>query len=188
MPIIQNTPPAVEPISLAEVKAHLRILHSDEDGALIRFVAAARHDIENRTGLHLITQNWSQFFDSWPNCGYLPLSLSPIIAVTDVKIYGDDDVAAPIDPAHYYLDRLSRPSRLTMRNGRWLPQPGRSLSGIEVVLSLGFGPTADAVPQPLREAILLRAGHWYANRGDDAKAAEPLAVASLIETYRRVRL
>jgi uncharacterized phiE125 gp8 family phage protein len=188
MPTILNTPPLLEPISLAETKAHLRVLHSDEDTTITRLIEAARRDVENRTGQILITQSWSQFFDGWPICGYLPLSLSPIISVIDVKIYGDDDVAAIVDPAHYYLDRRSRPARLTMRNGRWLPQPGRKLNGIEVVLNVGFGAAAAAVPQPLSEAMLLLVGHWYANRGDDAKVFEPLAIASLVEAYRRVRI
>jgi uncharacterized phiE125 gp8 family phage protein len=188
MPNLLNTPPVVEPISLAEAKAYLRVSHVDEDATISRLIEAARQTVEKHLGLGLLSQSWSVFFDRWPAPGYLPITLAPILAITDVKIYGDDNVAAIIDPAHYYLDRLSRPARLTMRVGRWLPQPGRVLNGIEVVLSVGFGTTAASVPQPLREALLLLLTHYYANRGDAAAFDMPAGIASLLDPFRLVRL
>jgi uncharacterized phiE125 gp8 family phage protein len=187
MPTILTTPPAVEPVTLAEVKAHLRVGHADEDALLSGLIVSARRVLEQQSGLCLISQGWSCFRDSWPVGHSLELPLSPVIALGDVKVYGEDDTAAAIDPAHYFLDNVSRPPRLVLRDGRIWPPPGRAANGIEIEVTAGFGTAASDVPQQLREAILLMVAHWYGSRGD-SEVRMPLSVAAIIAEFREVRL
>ncbi len=56
MPLIQTTPPAAEPLSLAEAKAHLRITHSNDDAYIDKLVTAARRACEMRSNLCFVTQ------------------------------------------------------------------------------------------------------------------------------------
>ncbi len=188
MSSILVTPPALEPVSLAEAKAHLRIGHVDEDAMISRLIIAARRHVEAHTGLGLIFQGWTHFRDDWPEGGVVELPLSPVIAVTQVKTWGEDDVAASVDPAHYYIDRISQPPRLLLRGSRVWARPGRIGNGIEIVLTVGFGAAAGDVPAELRQAILDLLAHWHAQRGDVAETALPLTVATVIERFREKRL
>lgn len=61
--------PAVEPITLSEAKAHLRVTDTVEDALISNLIKAAREEVEQATGLALITQEWRLYLDSWPPSG-----------------------------------------------------------------------------------------------------------------------
>jgi uncharacterized phiE125 gp8 family phage protein len=188
MPLILNSPPLVEPLMLAEAKLHLRISHGDDDAFIDRLISAARRQVEARTGLRLISQNWSAFWQSWPDDGVLALPLHPVQSVSDLKLHGEDDVAAVIDPAHYFLDQASHPNRLVIRQGRVMSPPGRRANGIELMFEVGFGPAPSDVPQDLRQVMLITIAAWFANRGEAAGAELPALARDLLTPYRLLRL
>ncbi len=184
MPAIQTAPPLTEPVTLAEAKAHLRVTHGDDDAYISTLIKLARAGVEAQTGLGLISQGWSVFRDDWPRDGIITLPLAPVLDVIDIKAYGDDDVAATIDPAHYYADRMSRPPRIVLRGSRNWVRPARVANGIEILLVIGFV----SVPEALREAVLQLVGFWYATRGDAARDERPLAVMPLLQPFMERRL
>lgn len=187
MPLILTTPPAAEPVSLAEAKAHLRVNHADDDAYISRLISAARRTVERTTSLRLVTQDWSLFADCWPDGPALSLQLAPVTAIDDIITYGEDDTPATVDPAHYYLDPVSRPARAVLRDGRMPPRGGRPVNAIEVRFTAGFG-AASSVPEDLRQAILLTVAHWFDHRGDGDGGALPLAAVELLTAHRSVRL
>jgi uncharacterized phiE125 gp8 family phage protein len=187
MSSILTSPPAVEPISLAEAKAHLRVSETAEDGLIGTLIVSARRHVEAATGLGLISQGWSVFLDRFPDGPELALPLWPLIAVGDVKVFGEDDVASIVDPSHYFTDKVARPARLVLRFSRIWPRPGRVANGIEVQVTVGFGAAAADVPAPLREAILKLLAHWFERRGDETGDV-PLGLEALLQPYRSARL
>ncbi len=188
MSLILITPPAIEPVSLADAKSHLRISHTDDDAYITRIITAARRQIEQRLDTGLIQQTWSYFINRWPDCRAITLPLSPVIAVTDVITYSDDDAAATLDPAHYYIDRRSKPPLLALRNDRPAPSAGRRFAGIEVKMTVGYGATAASVPDDIRQALLLSITAWFADRGENQSGFLPLMARELIAPYRNARL
>jgi uncharacterized phiE125 gp8 family phage protein len=187
MSLALTTPPVVEPVGLAEVKAHLRVPHVDDDALISTLIVSARRRVEMKTGLRLISQGWSQFLDCWPQGGLVELKVNPVSAVSDVIVYGDLDTTAPVDPAHYFLDATANPPRVVFRQGRNPSPPGRRVKGIEVRFTAGFG-LAAAVPADLKQAILLLVADAYAYRGDESTRVMPPAVLELINAYRVMRL
>lgn len=188
MPAILITPPAIEPVSLAEAKAHLRVVHTEEDQLIGTLINSARRIVEARSGLLLIQQVWTAYLDNWPETGIINLPLWPVTTVNDLTVYGEDNVAAAIDPAHYFADSASRPARLVMRGSRAWARPGRIANGIAVTMTVGYGAAATAVPAPLREAILVLVAHWFEHRGNANPPPLPLTLDALIRPYRGVRL
>lgn len=188
MPSILVTPPQVEPVTLADAKAHLRISHADEDQLIGALISAARRVAEARTGLCFIRQGWAYFRDAWPEDGIIALPLGPVLSVEDLAVFGEDDEKAVIDPAHYVVDPASRPPRLMLRGSRIWQRPGRAVNGIGVTLVAGFGTSPDEVPQPLRLAMLQLVAHWYEHRGSDAPPPMPVKIDALLNPYRMVRL
>ena len=185
MPSILTTPPLAEPLALAEAKAHLRVTAPDEDAMISALIIAARRQVEQMAGIQLVTQGWSVFLDRWPEEQAIALPQWPLISVNDLKVYGEDNIAAVIDPAHYFGDTVTRPARLVRRGSRSWASPGRIANGIEILVTAGFGAAA-AVPQDLKTAMLRLIAHWFEHRGDGE--TPPLDVAALVQPYRDIRL
>jgi len=53
--------PAVEPVTLEETKAHLRVEFADDDALIAGLIKAARDCAESATNRKLITQPWRGF-------------------------------------------------------------------------------------------------------------------------------
>jgi hypothetical protein len=59
-----NTPPAQEPVTLAQAKAWLRVESgTDEDDLIAALIAAARARAEWHTGRAFVTQGWTLWLD-----------------------------------------------------------------------------------------------------------------------------
>jgi uncharacterized phiE125 gp8 family phage protein len=185
VPLILTSPPATEPISLAEAKAHLRVPHADDDAYISTLIIAARRAAEARTGHALITQGWSLWLDRWPDAPVVSLGLAPVSAIADIIVYGEDGTPATYDPAHYYLDGVSKPGRAVLRPDRLPPIPGRRVNGIEIRFTAGFG-AASAVPQDLKQALLLIIANWFEHRGEGGSL--PRSAAEILCRHRMVRL
>ena len=188
MASILTSPPAIEPVSLDQAKVHLRIRSSDDDEVISSLIVAARRYSEAKTGLALIQQGWSQFLDQWPEDGIVELAAQPLMSVESVKVYGDDDVPAIVDGSLYFVDKISRPSRLLPRNGGCWPIPSRNGNGIEIAFTAGFGENAGDVPEDLREALLQLVAHWFENRGTGREPELPLTVETILARYRELKL
>jgi uncharacterized phiE125 gp8 family phage protein len=184
-------PPAAEPATLAQAKAHLKLDAGDEDEIVSRLIVAARAHVERLTGLKLMEQRWAVWLDRWPEGCAIRLPLAPVGAVDEVNVYGEDDVAAAVAAEAYFLDAADRPPRLVRRTGWTWPSPGRRANGIEIQVTAGFGPDADDVPAELRQAILMLVAHWYEQRTgiEDAPfQAVPRGIGALLAPFKAARL
>lgn len=190
MPSILLTPPASEPVSLAEAKVFMRIEHNDDDDALSALIAGARTHIEAQTRRALITQVWRLTRDVWPASGVLPILPVPLRQLIAVRVFTAGG-AQLVDHDSFETDKVAAPARLTFVRGA-MPSPGRPFGGIEIDVEAGYGDDADDVPQPLRQAIKLLVAHWYENRALIAASGEvasvPAAVAGLVAPYRVMSL
>jgi uncharacterized phiE125 gp8 family phage protein len=85
--------------------------------------------------------------------------------------------------------RDSRRPRLVGRFGRNLPRIPRG-GHAEIRFTAGFGPSWDAVPADLRQAVFLLAAHFFDNRSETeaTPGVMPFGVLVLIEGYRATRI
>lgn len=190
MTLTTLTGPAAEPLLLGDAKAQLRLSSSDEDELITRLIITARQHVEHHTGLALITQTRRHSRDAWPPGRSVPLPVHPVQSVDVVRIHGAEEAFAVLDPAHIHLAAAQRPARLSLRAGRAWPRPGRRQGGIEIDLTVGFGPSGEDVPAPLRHAMLLLVAHWFENREpmEASPGRLPHMVSALLAPFRWVGL
>ena len=195
MALVPTSGPALEPLSLAEAKAHLRVDGTDEDALIGALISTSRLHIEAALSRGLITQSWSLFRDSWPRQGVVELQLAPLQSVDAVRLYAIDGTASAVAASSYLIDALSVPPRLVRTApGAWM-RPGRAVNGIEIAFTVGYGATPETVPRQIRHALLLLVAHWYQNR-EPVKVAGggfkpmriPDTISELLLPYRAVRL
>lgn len=181
------TPPAVEPIALADAKAHLRIDSGDDDALLTAALVAARVHVEALTRRVLIEQGWRLYRDAWPPDRTLTVGLAPLISVDAVTVYDADGDPSVLAEDAYTVDAVSVPGRIVLAASA-LP-PGRAVNGIEIDVTAGYGASSLDVPGPLRHAIMMLVAHWYEHRGgpvgyDMAGYMLPQGFEALIAPYR----
>ena len=189
MPSILLSAPLVEPVTLDEAKATLRVEHDDDDDVIAALIAGARVHVEAQTRRALITQSWRLSRDSWPEDGRLKVLPAPLQALTAARVYDEGGGTRDVDAQAFVLDLAAS----ILAFAPWaLPMPGRSVAGIELDVTVGYGDDASDVPEPLRQAIRLLVAHWYENRGlvanGAASAPLPQTVAALLAPYRMLAL
>ncbi|MFN3744474.1 MAG: head-tail connector protein [Hyphomicrobiaceae bacterium] len=192
MASILRSGPAVEPVSLAEAKVHLRIDTNAEDTLIQSLIMTSRLHIEAALDLALITQSWRLHLHRWPRARSLNLPLRPVQSLTAVKVFDDDGDSQTLDIATFILDGSANPARLILSGSGSLPLPGRPANGIEIDFVAGFGDAPSDVPHPIRQALLLLTAHWYENREPveigAAATVIPGTVSDLLAPYRQRRL
>lgn len=190
MALYLTVPPAGEPITLAEAKAHLRIDEATEDIYVQALIVSARVRVEVETRRALITQTWTETLDCWPAEGVIPLQIAPVQAITAITVRNADGAMQAIDSALYALDGANLPPRLVLRAG--VPTPASIPAGIAITFTAGYGDDAADVPADIRHAMLLLIASWYEHRDPMLAAPDaahlPKAVASVLGPYRGVRL
>ena len=186
MTAILITPPAIEPLSLAEAKLWLRLDGTDEDATVAALIAAARLAVELASGRKLIAQGWRIMLDAWPADATIRLPLSPVRAVTAVRVRDGAGLATELSSAVWTADVNRDPALIHLRAPPL--QPGLVTGGIEIDVDCGFGNDAEAVPEPLRQAIRVLVARWFENRGDAALPQLPPEFVSLCAAWRRPRL
>lgn len=179
-----DTPPATTPVTLAEVKAHLRVSTNDEDALITSLIAAATKHTEHMTSRALITQTWVKVLDNFPSDAIeLKASLASVSAITFID---PDGVLQTLDPAHYQIDPYKLPGWVMPAYGYSWPEARATVNSVKVRFVCGFG-NAAAVPDDIKSALLLLIGHLYENREatvERALTASPFTFDALIAPYR----
>ena len=177
-------PPAAEPVSVADAKAHLRLTSSSEDGLVSRTIAAAREVIEARTGRALVSQKIRLVLDRAPE-HVATLPRGPLVSIDAVEVETADGVWTATDA---FAAELGEAARL-VATAPW-PRPAKPIGGVRIDASVGYGGEG-AAPADLLRAVLLLTAHFYERREpleSDRPYALPHSIEALIGGYRRVRL
>jgi uncharacterized phiE125 gp8 family phage protein len=182
------SPPEIEPIDLYDVRAHLRVTHNEEDELLNALITAARVTVETITRRSLITQQWRLSLDAFPAGRVIKLPHTPVREVTAVEYYDQEGNLQALDPDKYWLDDLSAPARLMLKEGETFPdvEQGRP-NAVEITYFAGYGDDPADVPAPVRHAIKLVVAHLYENP-DIVSAGQlftiPMSCDYLLSPYR----
>ena len=156
------TPPAGEPVSLAEAKLHLRVDGGEDDLLIGSLITAARQAAETITHRQFITARWKLVMDAFAGQAVL-IHKSPLISVVAVEYLDMAGLVQTMPPSHYTVDAASEPARLTPIFGQTWPPTLPQIGAVSVTFDADYGP-ASAVPEGIKSWIKLRVGSLYAHR------------------------
>ena len=180
------TAPVVEPVSLAEIKAYLKIDQDVEDDLLRAFLSAARVHLEHMIGRHLISQAWRILLEGALGKRFC-LPVQPVSELLAIAIIEVDGSMTELDASGLSIFQADNPATLVNLDGFLLSGQQR----LQIDVETGFGPTAEDVPEPLRLAIKMIVAEWYERRliADPAQLpALAKALAPLLAPYRSFHL
>lgn len=160
------TPPVLEPVSLAEAKQQCRVdpAQRDEDLLIAGYIAAARDYCEGLDWRAYLTQTIELWLDDWPDGDVLKLPRPPLQSVSSITYYDTGDAATTLPTSVYFVDTISQPGRVCLRNGQaWPSATLRDYNAICITYVAGWT-TPDLVPEKIKQALRLVIGHYYENR------------------------
>jgi uncharacterized phiE125 gp8 family phage protein len=162
----QTAAASFEPLTLAELKLHLRVDDDDENTLITSLQTAARTYVEARTNHILCTRAFYLEASAFPTQGGpIVFPIGPVTAVSALQ-YVDSatNTAITMSSSGYRLQSNLLPSRLRLALGtiEW-PEAAVIDDAVRVTATVGYANQA-AVPEQAKHAIRLLAGHWFENR------------------------
>jgi len=190
MPLTLLTPPALEPVTLADMKTWLRMDSVDEDGLIAALLTSARLSVETITSKALITQSWRMVLDQWPIVPFIVMPLSPVQRLVAARVYNVGWIHNASEHKRLFAEVSAKQQpRLALLKRQ--PPPVVPMSGIELDLAFGYGDDGTYVPEPLKLAMKMLVSFWFENRGDEPAAAPrnwPDEISRLLTPYQMRRL
>lgn len=183
------TEPPVEPLTLAEAKAHL-VIDSDvtaDDVYVTALIQVAREYAENYTRRTYVQRTLELTLPCF--AGYqseIILPRPPLQSVTHIKYLDADGVLTTIDAADYQVDTYRQPGRVkpayldswpVVTRGDFNAVQIRYIAGYD----LGAGSPTDYtsnIPKALKQWMMLRIGSLYRDR-------EPVIIGTIVAALPR---
>ena len=177
---------AVLPVGAA--KAHLRVLHDDEDDLIKALRDAAVEMVEQYTGLVLGPRVGADALvwraESVPGWGPVLMGRRPIRSIASITHLDSAGGEQAIDPTTF---RVIDQDSIVPKSGQW---PSGISGGVVVTFAAGLD--EGAVPAPLVTAAKMFLATLYANREtivtDGAAGHVTAGFAMLCRPYRRIRV
>ena len=200
------SPPALEPLTVAAAKSHLRVDTTADDGLIGELIRACRFHLERQYDIAMVTQTLQLNLDYFPywwlwrgnssnyvswymdRSYYTQLRLrGPVQSVVSVKYTDSAGNLQTLSPSLYVLDQYSQPARLVPAlNTQWPATAIGGINSVQVQFVTGYGPSDTDVPENIQGALKLLLGHFYENREEvvtDARVAAiqmPIGVDALM--------
>lgn len=165
--------PAAEPVTVAEVKARLRLGNTADDAVITANITAAREFAEKVTRRSLAYKSYALFMDSFP-CLSDPIRVPvpPLINVTAIKYLDSTLTQQTWDSAEYFIAYMQEPGLIIPRPTFIYPCPAVAPGAVEIDFTAGYGyagnaqaqppiPAGPVCPEHIKEGIRQLAVHIY---------------------------
>ena len=176
MDLKQTVAPTVEPLSLAEAKAHLRVDITDDEDLITDLIKGARELAEVATNRQFLDATWQLKLDSFPVAGKpglvidadgsIRLPRAPVLTATQVAITYIDSAGASqtLATTVYGVDLASEPGRVYLLYNQTWPATRGQKRAVTITYHAGYGTTSASVPETARNLVRLMVGDAYENR------------------------
>lgn len=165
-PYIVTVDPATLPLTLDEVKTHLRIdlTDSSQDTYLTILIKAVTAFAEKYTKRDFITRTYETLRDSFGNS--LVIRRSPFVSVSKVEYLVDDILTTVLTDIYFLTDSNTYPHLSLKVDGVWPTNEDLREQAVKITFTVGYGTDTTDVPESLRIGMLQHIAALYENRGD----------------------
>lgn len=183
--VVDISKPTEQMITLAEAKAHLRILDDAENDTITALISMVTAAIEDYTGRALLERQKALYVQNLTACIQLPEG--PVKTVDDITYTDPNGTQATLDLASTSLRSKGRViAELYIKD---FPQTNGEPDSIEIKYTAGQAP-AD-IPEPIKHAGKLLIGHFWENRETTTVVSleeVPFGFKALLAKYKVVRV
>lgn len=189
-----TTAAATTPVSLAEVKAFLKLDASDasEDAFLTMLIEAATEAAEKYIGRDLINKGYTTFRDNLVEP--LELRRSKVSAITSIE-YLVSDVFTLIASTVYGFTDVNDYAQIFLEEDQSWPTDIDNLpQAVRILFTSGYGTAGSDVPAAIKIGLLQHVNVMYSNRGDcgggctNDIGALPSSIKSLYTPFRIINI
>jgi uncharacterized phiE125 gp8 family phage protein len=157
--------PAVEPLTVAEAKAHLRVDHTTDDSYIESLIKAARRTAEQFQGRAYITQTWKLYLDDFPHGKEIKLPVAPVASVSSITYVDLNGDTQTWDSANYQVDTKAAIPRIVLSPiVSWPNVEADRVNAVTITFIAGYGATSASVPENTKHAIKLIISDMYQHR------------------------
>ncbi len=164
---IETIAGAVEPVTLTEAKAQLKVDYDTDDALINTLISAARQDCENYLYTALIDQRRIALFDCFGDL----TTVGPVIDVETVQYLNDLNVWTTVDAADYRV--IDDVALRVVAVDTWPVDIANGPGTVKVTYTCG--PNAGTVSPVVKGSILLKLTDAYTNRENPTRAKQTLA-------------
>lgn len=167
------TQPATEPVTLAEVKAHLNLDSgfTDDDTLITSYIKAARREVENLVNRTLITTtkrfSLDYFYDS-----EIRIPSSPLQSITSIVYQDLSDTQQTWATTEYDVHTDGIEGLVTLAYNKTWPDVLDDKNAITITYVCGYGSNTTDVPEEIRVAIMMTVADLYRLRESDTCAPQ----------------
>ena len=188
--LTQTVAPVVEPVSLAEMRKHLRDPDTAEDTLIDLQITAKRQWVEKRLQMSLVQRTYRA--DLWNFADVMELPVPPLSSVTNIKYYTTDSpqVLTTLGSDIYRVDTSA--GLIYRAEGESWPSWSYRHDAVQITFITGFEPIgspqdfAGNIPEAIKAAIKLQVGDLFENRESNTqlRMQELPTVKALISAFK----
>jgi uncharacterized phiE125 gp8 family phage protein len=178
-----HTAPTCEPIVIADVEAHSRlgsgaIAALGETDAVNIFISAVRQRCEAITRRQLINATWDLILDGFPyNRDPIEIPLPPLRSITSITYIDSDGVTQTLSSSLYrvicegtVITPNCQPGKVfPIVNTSW-PVTIQDFETVIITFAAGYGTAGSAVPQGIKNWLLMNIANLWENRETETMA------------------
>lgn len=204
MNLVVKTPPVKRPVSATSAMEFAKIDLDSEPENVELFIASATVMVETFLSRSLMSRTYTLTLNEWPETangsewwdgaktgvisslvasGPVSLSMPPVTAVSEIRIFDEDGSHTILAAESYQLDKDPNKPKIYPLDG-W-PIVGRNIAGIEIDFKAGYDNPADVNPA-IRSGILYTFTELYEKRGGDGDI--PKMAKETLKQFRVRRL
>jgi uncharacterized phiE125 gp8 family phage protein len=160
------TNPTTLPISLNDVKDHIRVERDESsyDEDLTELIYAAQEYIEDETHLTLITTQLRATWDMWPAVR-IKVPGWPVSAIDSITYTDVDGNAQTLSDSLYRTSLVQCPATVIPAIDQdWPDLQVDAIDAVNINFTAGYGTAATDQPYMIRHLLKLLVGHWFKHR------------------------